>query len=74
MLRGRYLDRPTWERKLRSIGAEPLPGLGHLNTAEWWRRPGHPPFTVPIEDDGKCDYWAFRRIFETQGGRPLAEN
>lgn len=73
MLRGRFLDRPTWERLLRELGGEPLVGRTPLNTAEWWRRPGWPPFTVPVERDGQCDFWAFRRIYEAQGGRPLSE-
>lgn len=72
MLRGRFLDRPEWERMLRGLGAAPAQGLTALNTAEWWRRPGHPPFTVPVESDGRCDFWAFRRIYENQGGRPLS--
>jgi len=68
----RFLARSEWEPKLRAIGAEPMAGKTPLNTAEWWRRPGHPPFTVPIERDGQCDFWAFRRIYEAQGGRPLS--
>ena len=72
MLRGRFLDRPTWERMLRELGAEPLARMTPLNTAEWWRRPARPPFTVPVEDDGRCDFWAFRRVYEAQGGRPLS--
>ncbi len=72
MLRDRFLDRPTWERMLRELGAAPLEGNTSLNTAEWWRRPGAPPFTVPVEMDGRCDFWAFRRIYEAQGGRPLS--
>ena len=72
MLRGRYLDRPEWEAMLRKLGAAPAEGLGPLNTAEWWRRPGHMPFTVPTEEDGRCDFWAFRRVYEAQGGRPLS--
>lgn len=58
---------------LREIGAEPLQGKGPLNTAEWWRvvGEGRLPFTVPIDSQGRCDLWAFRRIYETQGGRPL---
>lgn len=74
MLRGRFLDRPVWERMLRELGAEPAKGLTKLNTAEWWKRPKAPPFTVPIEHDGRCDFWAFRRIYETQGGRPLSND
>lgn len=74
MLRGRFLDRPTWERMLRALGAAPLAGMTPLNTAEWWRRPGQPPFTVPVEDDGSCDFWAFRRVYEAQGGRPLSSD
>jgi hypothetical protein len=72
MLRGRFLERSEWEPKLRSLGAAPLEGQSKLNTAEWWKRPNHPPFTVPVEDDGRCDFWAFRRIYEAQGGRPLS--
>lgn len=71
MLRGRFLDRPTWERMLRGLGAEPVQGRTRLSTAEWWARPGEMPFMVPAEDDGACDFWAFRRAYESQGGRPL---
>ena len=72
MLRCRFLDRPEWEAMLQKLGAAPAKGLGPLNTAEWWRRPGHMPFTVPTEEDGRCDFWAFRRVYEAQGGRPLS--
>lgn len=72
MLRGRWLDRPVWERMLRSLGAEPLAGLTPLNTAEWWRIPGRAPFTVPVDETGRCDFWAFRRLYEAQGGSPLS--
>ena len=57
---------------LRELGAEPLAGKTPLNTAEWWRRPDKPPFTVPVENDGRCDFWAFRRIYEAQGGPSLS--
>ena len=68
MLR-RRVARALWEAKLRSLGAEPLSGRGRLNSAEWWRRPGRPPFTVPLEEDGECDFWALQKIIHQQGGR-----
>ncbi len=44
-------------------GCEPLPGKGRLNTAEWWCRPSKgPPFTVPVEEDGRSDFRAIQRI------------
>ena len=72
MLFGRYLSRPQWEKKLRAAtGAEPLEGKTGLNTAEWWRTPGRPPFTVPTEPDGRIEFWAFQRICQAQGAPPL---
>ena len=65
MLNDRYLSRPKWERKLRSIGAEPLPGKGRLNTAEWWCIPGKYPFTVPIEEPGdRAEFWAIQKLVD----------
>ena len=49
MIRSRWLERSEWEAKLRRNGCEPLPGKG-------------PPFTVPVEDDGRSDFWAVQRI------------
>jgi hypothetical protein len=66
MIGDKFLSRSKWEKKLRSIGAIPLDRKGKLNTAEWWRVPGKPPFTVPIEDDGKCEFWAIQRIYAEQ--------
>ena len=71
MIRSRWLDRPEWEAKLREIGAEPLQGRTALNRGEWWRRPGYFAFTVPVDERGRCDFWAFRRLYVEQGGRPL---
>jgi hypothetical protein len=68
VIRDKFLSRSQWEKKLRDIGAEPLAGKGPLNTAEWWRVPDKTPFTVPIEDDGRCDFWAIHRICKEQGG------
>ena len=66
MIRSRWLSRAQWEKKLRQIGAEPLVGTGRLNTAEWWKRPNKPPFTVPVEDDGRADFWAIDRLCKQQ--------
>lgn len=63
----RFLPRPQWEEKLKSLGAQPLAGKGRLNTAEWWRVAGSVPFTVPVEADGTCDYWALQRICQRLG-------
>jgi hypothetical protein len=62
MLLNRPLSRPQWESKLRSLGASPLEGKTALNSAEWWVVPGGIPFTVPVEDDGSCDFWAIQKI------------
>jgi|GEM_PF-3833449 len=68
MIRGKFLSRSEWEKRLRSIGAEPLGGKGGLNTAEWWRLDGNL-FTVPIEDDGEtCDFWAVQKLCEQMTG------
>jgi hypothetical protein len=59
----RFLPRLEWEAKLRSYGCKPLEGKGPLNNAELWQMPwGGYPFTVPIEDDGRCLEEATRRI------------
>lgn len=74
MIANRLLTRKEWEAKLRRYGCEPLPGKGPLNTAEWWHRPGNPPFTVPIEDDeGQCEFWAIQRLVD-DFGRPPPSN
>ena len=62
MLSGALLEREIWEGKLRRLGAEPLAGKTALNTAEWWMKPGLHPFTVPVEDDGRCEFWAIERL------------
>jgi len=66
MLRGRFLSRPQWERKLRDIGAEPLEGQTVLNSGEWWRVPGRYPFVVPTEEDGRAEFWAIHKIVAQQ--------
>lgn len=71
MIGDRFLKRPQWEKKLREAGAAPLDGLGPLNTAEWWKAPGGAPFTVPVEDDGKADFWAIQKLCERIGGPML---
>lgn len=53
---------------MKGIGAEPLKGKGKLNTAEWWRIPGNPPFTVPVEDDGTAEFWAIQKLCEDLTG------
>jgi hypothetical protein len=69
MLRGRFLSRPQWEKKLKGIGAEPLEGLTPLNSSVWWRVPGRSPFTVPVELDGRAEFWAIQKIITQQTGR-----
>jgi hypothetical protein len=63
----KYITRPQWEAKLRRHGCEPLEGKGELNTAEWWKSPKGAPFTVPIEDNGNCEFWALHRICQKHG-------
>lgn len=65
----RFLPRPQWEEKLKNLGAGPLAGKTKLNTAEWWHAPGGIPFTVPIEPDGSCDFWAFQRVCQRLGDK-----
>jgi hypothetical protein len=61
MISVRFLHREEWEPKLRQYGCKPLEGS--LSTAEWWQLPwGGYPITVPVEDDGRCDEEAFRRL------------
>jgi hypothetical protein len=63
----RFLSRAQWEAKLRALGAEPLPGKTKLNTAEWWRVPAQPPFTLASETNGDLDFWAFQRLCQLLG-------
>ena len=67
MIRDRWLTRTQWERKLRGLGAEPLAGKGVLNSAEWWKMAGRPPFTVPVEEDGRADFWAIQKLCKSLG-------
>ena len=67
MVLGRYLSRPQWEKILKAAGAEPAPYLGKLGSAEWWRLPGKFPFTVPVEDGGKAEFWAIQKLSEALG-------
>lgn len=56
-------SREEWEKALRDYGCKPLEGKGALNTAEWWRMAwGGYPFTVPVDEEGRCDVWAFNRL------------
>jgi hypothetical protein len=51
------------KKELRSYGCTPLSGKGKLNTAEWWCWPwGGAPFTLPVDENGKIDQWAFHRL------------
>lgn len=70
----KFLSRQQWEAKLRRWGCTRLEGAGELNTAEFWRGPnGGYPFTVPVEDDGSCDFWAIQQIV-ADFGRPPPPN
>ena len=63
------ISRGEWERELCRYGCRPLEGTTKLNTAEWWRWPwGAYPFTVPVDEDGYCDYWAYQRILADMAG------
>lgn len=67
----RFLSRLQWEAKLRRWGCEPLEGKTKLNTAEFWRpASGGYPFTVPVEKDGSCDFWAIWKLCEQFGRDP----
>lgn len=57
---------------MRRWGCTPLEGKGPLNTAEWWRgpEPDRMLFTVPIEGDGSCDFWAVQRLCVDFGRHP----
>jgi hypothetical protein len=69
MALGKFLPRPKWEKMLRELGAEPDVTLPAISGAEWWRRPGQLPFTVPVEDGGESEFWAIQKTLEAQGGR-----
>jgi len=59
----RRLQRAEWEKRLREMGCFSQDGLTKLNTAEWWRWPFKaPPFTVPVDDEGCMDQWAFLKL------------
>jgi len=63
MIAVRLLSREEWQRKLRNQGCYPQEGLTPLNTAEWWRWPfPGSPFTVPVNEDGSMDIWAYQRL------------
>jgi hypothetical protein len=73
VIREPTLSRKEWEAKLRRWGCKPLEGKGELNTAEWWiGKLG--PFTVPVNDDGRCDFWAIQKIAQQQGIPPDRNN
>lgn len=71
MIGARFLRRDQWTPKLYELGCRPLPGKGRLNTAEWWQMENGYPFTVPIEADGTCDFWAFQKLREQLGCSPF---
>lgn len=57
----RYLPHWQWEAKLHRMNCQTLEGLTKLNTAEWWKGP-RGVFTVPVEEDGSCEFWAIQRL------------
>jgi hypothetical protein len=65
LLPDRFLSREKWEAKLRRNGCNPLGGKPKLATAEWWLGPGNTPFIVPVEGDGRCEFWAIDRLVKT---------
>jgi hypothetical protein len=62
MIALRFLPRSEWESRLRRYQCRPVPGLGRLNTAEWWRARWNYLFTVPVEADGSCYEDDFQRM------------
>ena len=62
MIAVRVLHREEWEADLRSYDCKPLEGLTKLNTAEWWQYPWGHPFTVPCDETGLCEYWAYNQL------------
>lgn len=66
----KQVPRSLWEAKLRRWGCSPLDGKGPLNTAEWWIGKRMLPFTVPVDDDGACEFWALQKICEQNGIDP----
>lgn len=69
MIANRLLSRDDWDAKLRRWDCQPLEGKGPLNTAEWWLgKIG--PFTVPIEGDDQCEFWALQRLCQIHGRHP----
>lgn len=71
MIREPYLSRKEWEAKLRRWGCSPLEGKGKLNTAEWWRS-DKGLFTVPVDADGRCEFWALQKLCQQFGFKPDA--
>lgn len=63
MLADKYLSRDVWEAKLRRYGCKPYDGDPRLATAEWWIAPGGL-FTVPVEQDGRCEFWAIQKLID----------
>ncbi len=67
----KILSRPQWEHLLRQEGYLPWDG-GPLNAnLERWQLPQKPPYPVPVEADGSCDYWVIRRLVLTARGEPI---
>lgn len=50
-----------------------MEGKGPLNTAEWWIGE-YGPFTVPIDEDGTCEFWALQRVCKANGRDPGEAN
>ncbi len=44
-----------------------------LNTAEWWIGINGP-FTVPVEGNDQCEFWALHRICLANGQNPADLN
>jgi hypothetical protein len=74
VIANRLLNRAEWEAKLRLWKCKPLEGKGLLNTAEWWIGVRGGPFTVPVEGDDQCEFWALHRICEAFGFNPIVLN
>lgn len=60
----RLLHRVEWEAKLRARECRPCAeGQSRkLQTAEWWYSPRLGVFTVPIDQEGRCDQWSLAAL------------
>lgn len=63
------LRRDQWEKKLRALGLKPHDGLGKINTAEFWSDGTGYPISIPVDEHGDVDFWAFQRLCKVLGDK-----